>query len=297
MKPSSGLLWSPWLRIIVEKFLVYWWADLDRTLNTDDFVDYKTIYRFDPTNEHMGGAGDAKSWLGKADSPYKHLDLDSLRTVNGSYNQNLKQGAYGKVKIHSHSKLSQLMHVDEVISAILLIITEKLTKHSISEDESMRFCDGILGSVSRSFAGVIRQLPSKLYPDIMLFYLALRALDTIEDDMEAFKGKEKVKIEHLKKFYSTALITDGWKMTGVGQGDERKLLEEYFKCVKVFKSLPSSSQEVISDIAKRMGEGMASFVEIDLGQGTVTMKDYNLYCHYVAGLVGEGLSRLFTATG
>lgn len=46
-----------------------------------------------------------------------------------------------------------------------------------------------------------------------------------------------------------------------------------------------------------MGEGMASYVEKDLGQGTVDVPAYNLYCHYVAGLVGEGLSRLFTCSG
>jgi farnesyl-diphosphate farnesyltransferase len=28
-----------------------------------------------------------------------------------------------------------------------------------------------------------------------------------------------------------------------------------------------------------------------------TIAEYNLYCHYVAGLVGEGLSRLFSASG
>lgn len=42
---------------------------------------------------------------------------------------------------------------------------------------------------------------------------------------------------------------------------------------------------------------MASYVEKDLGQGTVDIPAYNLYCHYVAGLVGEGLSRLFVCTG
>ena len=39
--------------------------------------------------------------------------------------------------------------------------------------------------VSRSFAAVIRQLPSELAVDILIFYLVLRALDTIEDDMDA----------------------------------------------------------------------------------------------------------------
>jgi farnesyl-diphosphate farnesyltransferase len=46
-----------------------------------------------------------------------------------------------------------------------------------------------------------------------------------------------------------------------------------------------------------MGEGMAFFAGRNLTQGTVDIKDYNLYCHFVAGLVGEGLSRLFTGTG
>jgi phytoene/squalene synthetase len=45
-------------------------------------------------------------------------------------------------------------------------------------------------------------------------------------------------------------------------------------------------------------QGMASYVQRDLGQGTATARDYDLYCHYVAArLVGEGLSRLFVCTG
>lgn len=31
--------------------------------------------------------------------------------------------------------------------------------------------------------------------------------------------------------------------------------------------------------------------------GIESLEEYDLYCHYVAGLVGEGLSRLFTASG
>lgn len=40
--------------------------------------------------------------------------------------------------------------------------------------------------VSRSFAAVIQQLPKVLTVDIMVFYLVLRGLDTVEDDMTAF---------------------------------------------------------------------------------------------------------------
>ena len=66
MDPSKGVLWSPWFRIIAETFLSKWWKDLNITLTTQTFVDVKTIYRFDPSEEHMGGKGKAGKWLGKA---------------------------------------------------------------------------------------------------------------------------------------------------------------------------------------------------------------------------------------
>lgn len=66
MSPSSGLLWSPWFRIIAETFLAQWWEDLNTTLTTDKFVDVVNIHRFDPSEEHMGGKGNAGVWLGKA---------------------------------------------------------------------------------------------------------------------------------------------------------------------------------------------------------------------------------------
>jgi len=44
---GSALKWSPWFRIIAEhnNLLPRWWDDLKRTLSTDDYTDYGTIYR------------------------------------------------------------------------------------------------------------------------------------------------------------------------------------------------------------------------------------------------------------
>lgn len=44
MDPASGLKWSPWFRIIVEKLLEPWWLDLDTTLTTDKHVDVTSIH-------------------------------------------------------------------------------------------------------------------------------------------------------------------------------------------------------------------------------------------------------------
>lgn len=214
-----------------------------------------------------------------------------------------KQGAYGKIKTHKESKLSQLSHMDEVWSAITLLYIKPLQSNLHSDyvkqtynADDLKFCDDILCKVSRSFAAVIRQLPSTLLVDVLIFYLVLRALDTVEDDMTAFESND-VKIGHLVNFHKTALMDPNWTMDGVGEGDEKKLLQEFNKCHSIYAALKPESQGVIMDITQRMATGMAEFVGKDLGQGTIDVKQYNRYCHFVAGLVGEGLSRLFAASG
>lgn len=52
---------------------------------------------------------------------------------------------------------------------------------------------------------------------------------------------------------------------------------------------------VISDITAKMGAGMASYIEASAKETLKVERwqDYDLYCHFVAGVVGEGLSRIF----
>ncbi len=214
-----------------------------------------------------------------------------------------KQGAYGKVRTHKESKFSQLIHVDEIWSAMTLLYFRPLQSNLESprirtafDAGDLAFCDDILCKVSRSFASVIRQLPDEMLVDVLIFYLVLRALDTVEDDMTYFPTAD-AKIATLLSFHKTALVDPAWRMMGCGMGDERRLLEEFPRCHSVFVRLPESSCRVISDITCRMATGMAEFVTKDLGQGTVDVAQYNRYCHFVAGLVGEGLSRLFVSSG
>jgi len=47
-----------------------------------------------------------------------------------------------------------------------------------------------------------------------------------------------------------------------------------------------------------MGNGMADYANnAEFNAGVKTIKEYELYCHYVAGLVGEGCTRLFVEAG
>jgi farnesyl-diphosphate farnesyltransferase len=61
------------------------------------------------------------------------------------------------------------------------------------------------------------------------------------------------------------------------------------KIISEFLLLRPEVQDSIEYITREMGHGMADFTEKKIE----TKSDYDLYCHYVAGLVGIGLSRLF----
>lgn len=78
-----------------------------------------------------------------------------------------------------------------------------------------------------------------------------------------------------------------------GTGHYRNLMEKYPLVTDVFLSLDHEYQRVIEDICKKMGNGMADFIPKEVK----TVEEYDLYCHYVAGLVGVGLSQLFASSG
>lgn len=158
------------------------------------------------------------------------------------------------------------------------------------EETDRRFCYAVLDDVSRSFAVVVAQLSDQPLRDaICIFYLVLRALDSVEDDMSV---PVEVKLRELPKFH-THMEDPEWSMTGVGEGRERELLEQFPRVSREFKKLKAPYQAVIADTCERMANGMCEFLQ----RSVVTKADYNLYCHYVAGLVGYGLTHLFAHCG
>lgn len=162
--------------------------------------------------------------------------------------------------------------------------------------ERMRECWSFLDATSRSFAAVIKELRGELSRVICIFYLVLRGLDTVEDDMTL---KPEVKIPLLLDFYKK-LNEPGWNFTGSGPNEkDRQLLVEFDKVIAEYQLLNEGCRFVIADICARMGAGMASYIELGNSPTGLTMQrwaDYDLYCHFVAGLVGEGLSGLFVQT-
>ncbi|KAM5164771.1 squalene synthase-like isoform 1-T1 [Mantella aurantiaca] len=153
--------------------------------------------------------------------------------------------------------------------------------------DSLQTCYKYLNQTSRSFAAVIQALDGELRHAVCIFYLVLRALDTVEDDMTL---SLETKIPMLHNFH-TFLYQPDWRYTE-SQEKDRQVLEDFPTISLEFRSLAVSYQEVIADICHKMGVGMAEFLEKHVG----TLLEWDKYCHYVAGLVGIGLSRLFSAS-
>ena len=159
-----------------------------------------------------------------------------------------------------------------------------------SELTDIEFCYAALSKVSRSFSVVVRLLPGGLRDAVCLFYLVLRGLDSIEDDTSI---RKEVRIKLLSNFHK--FIYDGnWNLSGIGTDkDYRMLLENFHKVNRSFLQLDSKYQDIISRICREMGEGMVLYLDREL-ENTA---EYNEYCYYVAGLVGVGLTELFTLSG
>ncbi|GAB4816197.1 hypothetical protein N2152v2_003243 [Parachlorella kessleri] len=180
-----------------------------------------------------------------------------------------------------------LSRPEELVPLASMFLAAKRAK-ILPRDPSLAFCYDMLNRVSRSFAVVIQQLPVQLRDAICVFYLVLRALDTVEDDMAI---PEDIKVPLLRCFHEKS-YNRGWSMD-CGAGEYRRLMQQYPLVSDAFLRLHPKFQEVIADICKRMGNGMADFIP----QEVKTVEQYELYCHYVAGLVGIGLSHLFASSG
>uniref|UniRef100_A0A0E0KKE4 Squalene synthase n=1 Tax=Oryza punctata TaxID=4537 RepID=A0A0E0KKE4_ORYPU len=151
-----------------------------------------------------------------------------------------------------------LSRPEEVLPLVKLRVAAGRIKRQIPPEEHWAFAYTMLQRVSRSFALVIQQLGPDLRNAVCIFYLVLRALDTVG-----------------------------------GTKDYKVLMDKFRLVATAFLELGRGYQEAIEEITRRMGAGMAKFIckEVE------TVDDYDEYCHYVAGLVGYGLSRLFYAGG
>ncbi|KAI0025559.1 farnesyl-diphosphate farnesyl transferase [Xylariomycetidae sp. FL0641] len=153
------------------------------------------------------------------------------------------------------------------------------------ESSNVNECYRLLGLTSRSFVTVVQELHPELLMPVVVFYLVLRALDTVEDDMTIDIAAK----EPLLRDFHTHLDDEPWTFNGSGPNEKDREALVKFNCVAIeFNKLKKEYRLIIKDIAQRMGNGMADYArrahnDPD-GLSVRTIQDYEQYCHYVAGL-------------
>jgi len=171
--------------------------------------------------------------------------------------------------------------VQEFYALLKLYFSTSQTK---GQNPNKDYCYQQLEITSRSFSTVIQQLPKDLQDPICIYYLVLRALDTIEDDP---KLKTSNKSAHLISFYKE--IEKKNSLESIGVSKHQELMKNFDRCEEVYLSLPSKYREIIKLSTQKMGFGMNKYLDKEIE----TISEYNDYCYYVAGLVGEGLTEMF----
>lgn len=157
-------------------------------------------------------------------------------------------------------------------------------------EENWNFCFESLKNVSRSFNIVIKQLDEETMKVVCIYYLVLRGLDTIEDDMS-------IPIEDKKQMllnFQNDIENVDYSIECGDKPEYRNLMKNFYKVNRTYKQLHSKYRDVIKNSTHEMAKGMVEFLD---KSSMDTTEEYDFYCHYVAGLVGIGLSEIFTLSG
>lgn len=219
--------------------------------------------------------------MGVADVVYYMIHLGELRQIIQWYEQHIGY-SFRKAMLIRHNRKTWHDAVHE--------------RDEDKEPISLRQCFEYLDKTSRSFSAVIQELHPELLVPVALFYLVLRGLDTIEDDM-TISLEEK---DPLLRNFHNVIEKEGWTYDGNGPDEkDRDLLVHFDVVIEEFLKVKPVYREIIKNITKEMGNGMADYAakgEHDISCVN-TIADYDLYCHYVAGVVGTGLTGLFVESG
>ncbi len=157
----------------------------------------------------------------------------------------------------------------------------------------------LLEGVSRTFALTIPRLPDGLAKPVSNAYLLCRIIDTIEDEVSLNSVQKR---EFCRQFIA---VVAGEETPGKLSAALAPLLSEQTiplehelirlipRVIAITHGLDSPQREALRLCVTIMGKGMAEFQDRDLSHGLADMKEMDSYCYYVAGVVGEMLTRLF----
>lgn len=177
-----------------------------------------------------------------------------------------------------------------------LSLENKLLLDAMTDDE---FQMALLEGVSRTFALTIPQLPESLCRAVANAYLLCRIVDTIEDEVSLTPEQKK----HFCHGF-IAVVKTGTKPEEFAEElapllssntlpAEHVLIHVIPRVIDITHQFDKQQIAALSTCVEVMAEGMPIFQDDNMHDGLPKLTDMDRYCYYVAGCVGEMLTKLF----
>jgi farnesyl-diphosphate farnesyltransferase len=181
-------------------------------------------------------------------------------------------------------------------------VTQGLSSGSAAPIEALdddSFQDHLLQGVSRTFALTIPRLPVALARPVSNAYLLCRIVDTIEDEAVLNSTlKTKYCDQFVQVVRGTAAAADlrdelAPLLSEATSAKEHELIGVLPRVIRITHGFDVPQRDALAECVEVMARGMAEFQNRDLRFGLADLGEMNAYCYYVAGVVGEMLTKLF----
>ena len=169
-----------------------------------------------------------------------------------------------------------------------------------SHKERIAFQGRFLEDVSRTFALTIPQLPPPLYLAVGNAYLLCRIADTIEDEPNLNIDQKSIFTDWFSEVVrgnkdASTFAADLTKVLSSATSEgERELIASTEQVVKITHDFSIPQRHAIERCVEVMTKGMGKFQKSAGTAGLKDMSELDQYCYYVAGIVGEMLTELFS---
>lgn len=161
------------------------------------------------------------------------------------------------------------------------------------------FQDYLLQGVSRTFALTIPQLPHGLRRAVANAYLLCRIVDTIEDEAALSAARKRIFCEQFVNVVTGDVPAARFAadlhplLSDHTLPAEKELIENTARVIAITRAFNPAQREAIESCVRIMSKGMAEFQENSDVRGLSRLEEMDRYCYYVAGVVGEMLTKLF----
>jgi farnesyl-diphosphate farnesyltransferase len=157
----------------------------------------------------------------------------------------------------------------------------------------------MLQGVSRTFALTIPQLPPALCRVVSNAYLLCRIIDTIEDEPVISPPQKNYFCQQFLKTLSGEINAEpfprqlGASLSSQTPPAEHELIRNLTRVVRITRSFSEAERGALQQCVRAMARGMSQFQLRGGKHGLQTLAELDQYCYYVAGVVGQMLTRLF----